>query len=172
MDAYEKEIIQQFIDSKKEELIAWCESKYAYRLKAAGWIMDDKPSPITTEELIERFLLECYHIKLTPVNPETKSDTEASGEYYREYYRMDAEKVRNAIAVLKDLAFNNEGIRYPKEFEALRAGVQALNIAGKLPKLTENISQYYLDMVDGKKTMSIEEYNNYVLTQISKLYEI
>lgn len=168
MDAYEKEIIQQFIDSKKEELIAWCESKYAYRLKAAGWIMDDNPSPITTEELIEQFLWECYHIKLTPVNPETKSDTEVSGEYYR----MDAEKVRNAIAVLKDLAFDNEGIRYPKEFEALRAGVQALNITGKLPKLTENISQYYLDMVDGKKTMSIEEYNNYVLTQISKLYEI
>ena len=168
MDAYEKEIIQQFIDSKKEELIAWCESRYAYRLKAAGWIMDDKPSPITTEELIERFLWECYHIKLTPVNPEAKSDTEVSGEYYR----MDAEKVQNAIAVLKDLAFDNEGIRYPKEFKALRAGVQALNIAGKLPKLTENISQYYLDMVDGKKTMSIEEYNNYVLTQISELYKI
>ena len=98
----------------------------------------------------------------------TNPEITASGEYYR----MDIKKIQNAITALKDLAFNDTKIQYPKEFEALRTGVQALNIVEKLPKLTENISQYYLDIVDGKKTMSIEEYNNYVLTQISKLYEI
>lgn len=168
IDAHEEKVIQQFMDQIKEELIKWCDNKYAYRLKASGWVIDDKPLPITTKELIEQFLYEYYHLKITSVNQKANTEITTSGEYYH----MDIKKIQNAITVLKDLAFSDTKIQYPEEFEALRTGVQALNITKKLPKLTENISQYYLDMVDGKKTISIEEYNNYVLTQISKLYEI
>lgn len=85
--------------------------------------------------------------------------------------KMDKRTVREAKEILTDFAFDETQVSYPVEFEAVRTGVQALSIVEKIPDAIEAIAKRYRDMIDGKKNLSIAEYNAFVLKQLTDLYE-
>lgn len=83
---------------------------------------------------------------------------------------MDKRSIKEAKKILTDFAFDEKSVSYPVEFEAVRKGVQALSIVEKIPDAIEAISKRYCEMVEGKATLSIAEYNEFVLKQLNDLY--